>query len=482
MHAFRPTTPMPQSSNNVKAPSAQLPRFWVVVDVRVCLLTSCPKSGIARYVQGLCGALGELFQGYHDHPVQRPEMWGLLLVGHSLPPEWVLDLTTRFPAAVSYWMFRPEGFSWLGAWADKPTWLWPTRVFSRVREVTGHRFVWIAPANFDRPLSILSRMGFGAKKQSPEVVQIVHDTIPFFYAKQLGQVFSWQFRNRVRRALTRRRLVTVVTPSLHTKKQLQMLCAQPDDQVVNVIGGGVAPQFGTKQRYFGDSESRRLRRGEILAQLVPEQAADFQNRTHWIVGVGREESYKNWGLIHEAFHHLGARFPLSEILFIRVGGAPRKQIHKDKKKPDLDFILNVSSVSDSLLAQIYAVSDLAVHPSAAEGFGFPPLEACYAGCPVLFKKGTAIDDHFSKVLPHPFHVLWNALDSLLPQEWGREMARILEGFSASQPEYLAVKKSFELFWQQNKTPRQVLVEAAGDLPWSAVAARLMGVLTRGRSS
>ena len=54
--------------------------------------------------------------------------------------------------------------------------------------------------------------------------------------------------------------------------------------------------------------------------------------------------------------------------------------------------MSIARVSDELLAEAYASAKLFVYPSLAEGFGFPPLEAMAAGCPVLASYTSSIPE------------------------------------------------------------------------------------------
>ena len=55
-------------------------------------------------------------------------------------------------------------------------------------------------------------------------------------------------------------------------------------------------------------------------------------------------------------------------------------------------IVSVPSVTDALLREAYAAATLFVYPSLYEGFGFPPLEAMAAGCPVLVGNTSSIPE------------------------------------------------------------------------------------------
>jgi glycosyltransferase involved in cell wall biosynthesis len=55
-------------------------------------------------------------------------------------------------------------------------------------------------------------------------------------------------------------------------------------------------------------------------------------------------------------------------------------------------VSSIREASDELLREAYAGAKLFVYPSLCEGFGFPPLEAMAAGCPVLASNTSAIPE------------------------------------------------------------------------------------------
>ena len=55
-------------------------------------------------------------------------------------------------------------------------------------------------------------------------------------------------------------------------------------------------------------------------------------------------------------------------------------------------IVSVPHVSEQLLQDLYLNAKALIFPSHVEGFGWPPLEAASAGCPVITTKTGAIFD------------------------------------------------------------------------------------------
>jgi len=69
-------------------------------------------------------------------------------------------------------------------------------------------------------------------------------------------------------------------------------------------------------------------------------------------------------------------------------------------------IIFFEGISVEELSSFYKEADLFIYPSAAEGFGIPPLEAAVAGCKVLCSNKTAMSDFdfFGKYLFDPENI------------------------------------------------------------------------------
>ena len=126
------------------------------------------------------------------------------------------------------------------------------------------------------------------------------------------------------------------------------------------------------------------------------------------------------------------------------------------------------NISDEQLALLYQISDLLVHPSLAEGFGLPPVEAALSGLPVLFRKGTAIDEHFMEgSLPTNF---WSAVDSQYSAVWANQIERLLFDKKDS---------SFYLDLKESERPRDYILnysKSEKNFKWETSANLILKIL------
>lgn len=475
--------------------SAEVRPFWLVLDVRAA--SSDQHSGLARFVIGLSKALGQSLLRRREEKDPLTRQVKLLLVAKSEPPEWAVELIQEYPGLVSFWSGGPGALS--DAW-DKPQYLWSSRVLKWILRWSGGRFFWVAPGNFDRPLlsSVILPRALRA-----HIVQVIHDTIPLDHARSMGLFFRLQFSVLVRRTLAR--LPYVFTVSEDSVAKLAKLSPKRTSSI-HLLPNGIEPVFGTLPRCRTASEFDAVRRfllqklsfvsgegADSDGNILSAEALDALIKKRWVVGVGRSQKYKGWITAEEAVRQLNG--DLSEgVLFIRVGGdedGASKAVKATTKNAQFasaavaacpTFILRssggfesaqIESLPDELLAQLYRCCDLLVHPSKAEGFGFPPVEAALSGVPVIFRTGTAVDGHFKG---HSFHAdFWRGLNSDDPAEWRTAILSILRN-----------KNGLEQFFDEMQMavhPRSFICQRGGgqDFRWEHAAENLLNTLFQKQS-
>ncbi|MEY2988392.1 MAG: hypothetical protein RJB13_1913, partial [Pseudomonadota bacterium] len=402
--------------------------FWLVLDIRSA--SSEHQSGLGRFVVGLAQALADSLSGRHVAQDAATLGVRLLLVAKSEPPKWAVQLVHDYPSLVSFWSGGPGALT--DSW-EKPQYLWSSKVLRRISRWSEGRFFWIAPCNFDRP--VLSKFLLPRHLRN-SIVQVIHDTIPIEQRRSMSFFFWLQYSILVRRTLVRVENIFTVSP--HSMRKLERL-APRRTKVIHVLPSGIETIFGVLPRFRGASEIESGRAAfieRLSAQSVSTKTGsnpEVSNselekmiRRRWVVGVGRTQKYKGWDVAEEALRQLSS--DVSEgIIFIRVGGLSDGSGHKSAASQNatqtkVSFencdglsVLRIESLSDELLAQVYRCADLMVHPSRAEGFGFPPVEAALSGLPVIYRAGTAVDDHFNGHSFHPQY--WQSVESDEASEW-----------------------------------------------------------------
>lgn len=471
--------------------STEVRPFWLVIDIRAA--ASDKHSGVARFVIGLSRALSEALASRRSLSDAASQNVRVLLVAKSEPPKWAVELIQEHPSIVSFWSGGPGALT--QGW-EKPQYLWSSRVLHWILKWSKGQFFWIAPGNFDRPLMTALLLPRALRSQ---IVQVIHDTIPIEHARSMSFLFRTQFSLIVRRTLAR--LPFVFTVSSDSAERLAKL-APRRSQPVYVLPNGIESVFGALPRHRSVADLLSARRAflDILfagntglsdptsdIQKPTSEELDAMLRRRWIVGVGRSQKYKGWELAEDVVHQLHS--DLSEgVSFIRVGGdedgatknskvAGKNGSTRDNNevnpgfrviRSDNGLVIRVESLPDEMLAQLYRCADLLMHPSQAEGFGFPPVEAALSGLPVVYRTGTAVDGHFRG---HSFHPsFWQGVDSDEPGPWREAVLSVLRNKSGLE--------SFMSEMQSAVQPRSFICQRGGgqDFRWIRAAESLLTVL------
>ena len=103
----------------------------------------------------------------------------------------------------------------------------------------------------------------------------------------------------------------------------------------------------------------------------------------YFLAVGSAYPHKRLGLILDAWEGLHSAFPDHALALVGELDAFRRDLVARVEREGLPRVHVPGSASDRALASWYRHADLLLFPSAAEGFGLPPLEALSYGCPVL---------------------------------------------------------------------------------------------------
>ena len=130
-----------------------------------------------------------------------------------------------------------------------------------------------------------------------------------------------------------------------------------------------------------------------FAPLGQVQGGVDQRKTSppYLLYVGSRASYKNFGLLLEAFSRSGLA---GSYRLLAVGGGAFTALEQEQiaSLQLTGSITLVPKADDATLARAYRDAALFVYPSMYEGFGFPPLEAMSMGCPVLVNRTSSLPE------------------------------------------------------------------------------------------
>lgn len=203
--------------------------------------------------------------------------------------------------------------------------------------------------------SNLTDRGLAAyRRQGAQIVAMVHDTIPLDYPKLHRPDMSQSFGNRI--SAVARHAQKVLCPSRSAASDLlryHELIAEP---VVAPLGAD-----------------------PILANPYAIDTKLLENRPYF-VAIGTIDGRKNQAFLINLWESMGPRPPHLYLVGSRGWCGPELADRLENLPTGVTIL---SGLSDGAVAALMENSAGLLHPSLAEGYGFPVLEAALRGTPVM---------------------------------------------------------------------------------------------------
>jgi len=249
---------------------------------------------------------------------------------------------------------------------------WPARLRTPVRYLCiagrAHRLL---PRQRDAILHLLdgshAYMLAGMRKLRCPLVITIHDVIPLLCTQGVlpfhrpGRLGSWLIRLAARQW---KRADRVVAVSRNTKRDLALhadIVAERTDVVYSAVQG----------------------------QNVSGASSDQSDR--YILHVaGNNTVYKNRKGVMDVFRII---LQSESVRLVMAGAPPDGALLAAVQQAGLeDRVSFQSNLSDGELAGLYRQAAFLLFPSRYEGFGWPPLEAMQAGCPVICSNAGSLPE------------------------------------------------------------------------------------------
>lgn len=176
--------------------------------------------------------------------------------------------------------------------------------------------------------------------------------------------FSWKFRTwyKIMFSILGRRLDTIFTVSEFSRDELNKYFGIPRDKIYIT--------------YNGVEHLARVKPDEHILQKLPKK---------YVLAVASQNPNKNFQLIRKT------ALLLPDIDFVIVGGF-YTHVSSKVQSEEMKNVHYTGYVSDEELVALYQHADVFVYPSLYEGFGIPPLEAMYFGCPVIVSNRASLPE------------------------------------------------------------------------------------------
>ena len=143
----------------------------------------------------------------------------------------------------------------------------------------------------------------------------------------------------------------------------------------------------------------------------------------FVLAVSSDNPNKNFAAVVKALELMGESAPACVIV-----GQRNDRVFAQTRL-DIARVHHLGYVSDAELVALYSQASVMVYPSFYEGFGLPPLEAMWHGCPVVVSQTSALPEICGDAVlycdPHDPVTLAQALETLLKDEGLRVKMRNL---------------------------------------------------------
>jgi glycosyltransferase involved in cell wall biosynthesis len=229
---------------------------------------------------------------------------------------------------------------------------------------SGHLWEQLALPFMRRRGWLLSPCNVGPLLVRRQIV-VMHDAQVF----ELPHVYSWRFRMwyRLLLPLLARRAKVVLTVSEHSRSMLEKYRVVP-------AGKAVVVHNGCDHIAEVEADGRILERHGLV-------------RGGYAMAIGSLSPHKNIQMLVAAFDGAKESLPL-----LVVAGGGNARVFGKAGLQSSDKVAFLGRVSDEELRALYENATVLLFPSLAEGFGLPPLEAMYCGCPVIASTAGALPE------------------------------------------------------------------------------------------
>lgn len=230
-------------------------------------------------------------------------------------------------------------------------------------------------------------------KKAPRIIT-VHDLSfihhPYFFSKKQR---LWHWLQNIKQQT--KDAAAIVAVSQSTKKDLINTLGIPEEKI-RVIYSGI-PSTNAK------FEAQNLQSVQDSEQPYILYLGTLEPRKN-VLSVVRAFNILKKDVINSTNSTPNLLKKYKLILAGKIGWLCKDVLREIKKSPFRDDIIVKGKVSSKEREILYKNASVFVYPSFFEGFGFPPLEAQAAGCPVVASKRTALPEILgqSAVLINPW--------------------------------------------------------------------------------
>ena len=251
-----------------------------------------------------------------------------------------------------------------GEWDDNIASLGrPTPALTRTGHLRGHAWEQAELPWVRRDAWLLSLCNVGPMLRGKQAV-VICDALFVQHPESYSRLFRWWYR--ILLTVLGRRAAAVFTISEFSKASVEKY--------------GLVPRGKAQVIRLGIDHMQEIEADDGILARVGARPGGY------LLAIGSLARHKNLHTLIDAFTDAGLR----DIDLIIAGGS--SHVHQDARLRQADNIRYTGRITDGELKALYANALAFACPSLSEGFGFTPLEAMTAGCPVIATTGGAVPE------------------------------------------------------------------------------------------
>lgn len=229
-----------------------------------------------------------------------------------------------------------------------------------IQQSSSGLFTWQPWEQIDLPVlarkSLLINLCNLAPLMAPACITMIHDAQVFLTPES----YSSAFRNFYQFMLPRigAASAAILTVSEYSKKQLVRFGVASEEKIKVIHNGG-----------------DHILACEAQSSIVAKLGLDPYK---YVVALANTQAHKNISILFKAF----SQSTMEKVRLVLIGKASKEEFESSGLRPPPNTVF-AGTVTDGQFRALMEQAAALAFPSTTEGFGLPPLEAMYVGCPVV---------------------------------------------------------------------------------------------------
>jgi glycosyltransferase involved in cell wall biosynthesis len=297
-----------------------------------------------------------------------------------------------------------------------------------IQQSSSGLFTWQPWEQIDLPVlarkSLLINLCNLAPLMAPACITMIHDAQVFLTPESYTPAFRSFYQFMLPRIGSAS--AAILTVSEYSKKELVRFGVASEDKIKVIHNGG-----------------DHILACEAETSIVAKLGLDPYK---YVVALANTQAHKNISILFSAF----SQDTMEKVRLVLIGKASKKEFESAGLVPPANTVF-AGAVTDGQFRALMEQAAALAFPSTTEGFGLPPLEAMYVGCPVVAAPCGALPE-----------VCGNAAAYVAPDDalgWAAALLKLIEDERLRRTAIdLGVKQAKNFTWVASARKLQNIIE------------------------